>query len=116
LRNRREGAEMPTDGPYPKRYEISTVDDFLKIPPDRLDDFFAEFRAFLEVKRELAAYFEFVFTLAEAEGESFGNEVNHGPFIWIDDGKPIKKFVIELIDTDDGGLMSQIRTEPAESE
>ena len=103
---------MAIDSIDPKRYEISTVDDFLKIPPDRLDDFFADFRAFLEVKRELAAYFEFVFALAEAEGESFGDAVNHGPFIWIDDGKPIEKFVIEFIDTDDGGLMSQIRSEP----
>jgi hypothetical protein len=99
----------------PKRYEISTVDDFLKIPPDRLDDFFADLKAFLEVKRELAGYFEFVFSLAEAEGESFDEEVNHGPFIWIDDGKPIGKFVIEFIDTEDGGLMSQIRAEPEES-
>lgn len=107
---------MATESLNPKHYEISTVDDFLKVPPDRLDDCLEDLKTYLEVKRELAGYFDFIFMLAEAEGGSIRDGVSEGPFIWIDDGNPTNQMTVEFIDTDDGGMKVEIRTQPEESD
>lgn len=38
-----------------KRYPIETLQDFLQVPPDRLDDCLADFRDYLELIRPLSA-------------------------------------------------------------
>jgi hypothetical protein len=35
----------------PKAYEIRTVEDFLKVPPDRITDCLAEFAEYVEMMR-----------------------------------------------------------------
>ena len=102
---------MATDEREPKRYEIWTIADFLKVPPDRLDDCLSDFRSYLEVKQPLVDYFEIVKAVAKAEGEILDG-LSDSPFIWIDDGRPTDRVTVEFTDTDDGGMKVEIRTEP----
>ena len=53
----------------PKAYEIRTVADFLKVPPERITDCLAEFALCLSIARENKGVVAF------------------GGFRWIDDGK-----------------------------
>ena len=53
----------------PKAYEIRTVEDFLKVPPDRITDCLAEFAEWIEMMRGIQKPY-----LAYE-------------FLWVDDGK-----------------------------
>ena len=71
-------------------YEIETLDDFYKIPEDRLDAFLAEFRTYLSQTRELNKTLGEIRAEVEsrpgtAPGQLFGNHFTK--FVWKDDGK-----------------------------
>ena len=64
------------------RYEIEKVQDFLKVPEDRLDACLAEFRDYLEIVRSLSE-------LAKITGELLGakqTDTTAGCLNWCDDG------------------------------
>ena len=93
------------------RYPVNTLQDFLKIPPDRLDTCLDDFKRYLEMLRPLDALTDFAKFISEDEGEPIDEEVIYGPFIWIDDGMPpATNAVIDLSETDDGGMEIKIRT------
>jgi hypothetical protein len=63
-------------------YRIATVQDFLKVPEDRLDECLKEFRDYLDIARSVTE-------LAKAAGELLGakeTETEVGCFNWCDDG------------------------------
>jgi len=93
------------------RYPINALQDFLEVPPDRLDACLDDFKLYLEMLRPLADLTDFAKFISEAEGEPIDEGVIYGPFIWIDDGTPpATKAVIELSETDDEGMEIKIRT------
>ena len=65
-----------------KEYSIAQLDDFLKVPVDRLDDCLTEFRDYLNCLRISAETFQDFAKSMGAKGE-----VSLGEFVWIDDGK-----------------------------
>ncbi len=71
-------------------YRIATVQDFLKVPEDRLEECLHEFRDYLAIARDVTA-------LAKAAGELLGakeTETEVGCFTWCDDG--IRKGTLRL--------------------
>lgn len=58
-------------------YEIRTLDDFLKVPDDRLDACLAEFADAIRIQRRIQSTFDSIGAV-----EIFGKS-----FTWIDDGK-----------------------------
>jgi hypothetical protein len=76
-------------GSAPK-YEIKTVQDFLKVPEDRLEECLKEFRDYLDIARSVSK-------LVKATGELLGakgTEAEVGCFNWCDDG--IRKGTLRL--------------------
>lgn len=71
--------EKPVPSEDEPQYRIETVQDFLKVPEDRLPTCLEEFADFLEVIRAID-------TMAGLVGAKEGG-VNYGAFTWVDDGK-----------------------------
>lgn len=69
------------------RYVIATVDDFLKVPEDRIRDCLLEFADYLNIVRWAT------------EAASGLCDVEAGPFTWIDDGKQDRTIGISLTGT-----------------
>lgn len=63
-------------------YRIERVQDFLKVPADRLEECLTEFRAFLATARDIKE-------LADTLGKVVGDvpETIVDAFVWIDDGE-----------------------------
>lgn len=77
------------DGLAPE-YRIATVQDFLKVPEDRLEECLKEFRDYLDIARSVTE-------LAKVAGELLGakdTETEVGCFNWCDDG--IRKGTVRL--------------------
>lgn len=105
---------MAIDDQQPKRYEISSVLDFLKVPPERLEDCLEEFKTYLGLKRLLVAYFGIFEVNAKVEGEPLDEGVEWGPFIWIDDGVATTNVTVDFVDVEDGGMEVRIQTKSDE--
>ena len=63
-------------------YNIKSVNDFLSVPLNRIDDCLSEFKEFLELAHELKAM---AATIGELTGSDGSSDVTG--FVWIDDGK-----------------------------
>lgn len=69
-----------------KEYKIETIQDFLKVPEDRIDDCLVEFKEFLEMLRAM-------YTVAEISAKTLGLDCSNEDllrfcaFEWVDDGK-----------------------------
>ena len=65
-----------------KEYTIKTLEDFLTVPEDRLEDCLKEFKSFIEILRPIK-------DLIKATGDTFGVEAGAiaEAFVWIDDDK-----------------------------
>jgi hypothetical protein len=102
---------MSAKQPQPPRYQIANLQDFLKIPQDRLDACLEDFKDYLEMIRPLAATFKITKLMAQAKGESLNTEtVRYGPMIWIDDGESYaQKARVEILDSDEGGMEVKLR-------
>jgi len=70
------------DGSAPE-YEIKTVQDFLKVPADRMEECLTEFRDFLDLSRETVEACKVVGKLLGTEPP----ETIVQAFIWSDDGE-----------------------------
>lgn len=69
----------------PTQYEICTLDDFQKVPEDRLDDCLFEFKTAVNMQRSMSEIFK-----AVGEGLGLPSELINGSmprFVWIDDGE-----------------------------
>jgi hypothetical protein len=63
------------------------------------------------MQRPLVMLIDEAIAMAEAEGEDISGGVNHGPFIWIHDGKGSPdRALIELVDHENGSLEIKMRT------
>jgi len=63
------------------KYRIEKVQDFLKVPPDRLEECLTEFRDYLKAARSITE-------VAKVIGEVVGaksTDVGVGPYNWCDD-------------------------------
>ncbi len=76
-----------------KEYEIKTIDDFLKVPADRIDDCLAEFKTWYEVTQPLESLI--IEVSKTLNGGAVEMKFNRG-FTWIDDGN--KNIGIKLHD------------------
>ena len=83
-------------------YEIRTVEDFAKVPADRLAQCLSEFGAWLRLVREVKEVEGFL-------GVITGTEARLGTdrFIWRDDGKP-GLGAINLVDKDSGETLGRV--------
>jgi hypothetical protein len=82
-----------------KKYEIKTLADFARVPPDRLDACFAEFRECVAYFREMIAMCETIETPLDLPDLGFE---------WTDDGAPGMSAVEVEVE-----LQTQQQTEPS---
>ena len=74
----------PLDGASPKEYEIRTLTDFAKVPPERLAQCLSEFAGWVNMAREVAEAQEL---LRDLTGDPEG-VLLMDCFHWIDDSEP----------------------------
>jgi hypothetical protein len=74
-----------------KAYEIQTIDDMLKIPEERFDTFYEEFKAFIEMTR---ATVNLIDICAEATGVKAPTQALK--MVWKDDGKKNIDIVLDV--------------------
>lgn len=72
-----------------KEYDIKTVQDFLKVPEDRIADCLAEFKEGLDIARPFIEI-----------SEMLGTDNIFPQFTWIDDGEKNKTIHVELEKTE----------------
>jgi len=84
---------MTTDAPT---YKITTVADFLKVPPDRRDACLKSFAEFLPMAQDML---DVANTLADLLGADKGLNAIEG-FTWIDDGKDEVTIILRPSDDD----------------
>ena len=78
----------------PTQYEICTLDDFQKVPEDRLDECLYEFKTAINMQRAMSV-------LVNALGEGLGltpELINSSMprFVWVDDGE--RNATIRMVD------------------
>lgn len=66
------------------RYEIATVDDFCKVPEDRINTCLSEFALFLRMMRPMT--------------DMIGTEMKCVTFTWIDDGERNTTWNLEFVE------------------
>lgn len=71
------------------QYRIETVQDFLKLPAEKIDACLAEFSDALKHAKELEGRTQ---ELAKMFGKSASGLVKFEGFTWIDDGKTEKQY------------------------
>ena len=81
---------VSNDSEQHEQYVISSIQDFFKVPEDRITDCLEEFASFLTVARGMK---KLINTVGDAS-----NDINIGAFTWTDDGK--KEGNINIIQSD----------------
>ena len=74
-----------------KQYEIKTIEDFFKIPDNRIDDCLDEFKEFISIVKPVVSLAN---TISDATKTQRAEIIK---FTWIDDGKRNKKIIINNI-------------------
>ena len=100
------GCSAPTACSAPK-YRIEKVQDFLKVPPDRLEECLTEFRDYLKAARSITE-------AAKVIGEVVGaksTDVGVGPYNWCDDS--IRKGTINFTVVEEQNARTEL-TRPAQ--
>jgi hypothetical protein len=71
------------------KYHIRSVEDFLEVPEDRIDDCLTEFAAAVRAARHTR---NILFLIAEDQGHALPADAVRLPeFIWIDDGERVTR-------------------------
>jgi hypothetical protein len=83
--NESNGAASGLDAPAGSEYRIETVEDFLKVPEDRIADCLKEFADFLAMSRDMLKITQLMSEILGAEDAS-----KICAYTWIDDGKKEK--------------------------